>query len=95
MEEREGGTKGDSNTRQWKDFYLYVVTDRKGKLAAELMRSQLRGDHASVAISRDWIILCQRCYTREPYVGSQTQSHDLQEEVRHVRVLHELSCVCF
>lgn len=45
------------------------------------MRSQLREGHSSFVSRRDRIILCQLCYTREPYAASQIQSHDLQEEV--------------
>lgn len=45
------------------------------------MRSQLREGHTSFESRGDRIILCQHCYTREPYAASQKQSHDLQEEV--------------
>lgn len=58
----------------------------------ELIRSQLRGDHTPLEIRRDWTVLCQHCYTREPYAASQKESHDLQEEGRHVRALHGLRC---
>lgn len=59
------------------------------------MGSQLRGDHTSLEIRRDLLLLCQHSYTREPYAASQKESHDLQEEVRHVRALHGLRCYCF
>lgn len=54
----------------------------KGQISRyELMSSQLREGHTSFENGRDRIILCQHCYTREPYAASLKQSHDLQEEV--------------
>lgn len=54
----------------------------KGQISRyELMSSQLREGHTSFENGRDRIILCQHCYTREPYAASPKQSHDLQEEV--------------
>lgn len=87
--EREGGAgrhKGDSNIRLQDDFTYSYINDKKGKIQRqisryELIRNQQRGGHTSFESRSDWIILCQHCYTREPYAASQKQSHDLQEEV--------------
>lgn len=85
---REGGqedTKGDSNVRLCGGFTFSHIKDKKGKvqrqICYELMKSQYRGGYTSFESWTDWIILCQHCYTREPYAGSQKKSHDSQEEV--------------
>ena len=77
--EEEGGRKSQRGTPTYDCEVISLVGALKGKKGKvqrqisryELMRSQNRGGHTSFESRSDWIILCQHCYTREPYAASQ------------------------